>query len=477
MRELTKRADFLVDYLNLEGATGIEGARWEQFQIDHLCDDGTFRIELKSRQIAWSWTAAAEAVANAVIDGISSQFQSINLEEATEKIRYARAIYSNLEISGLPKITQPDTTTGLGFENGARILSSPGTPQRGRARFWLYFDEWAHQQHGRANYTSAVPITTKGGKIRGGSSPMGAGGLFWEIFTQAGEKKYPGYKRKKTPWWEVRALCKNVREARNLAPSMATADRLEMFGTDRIIAIYANMPEDDFRQEYECVFLDETTALITWEEIRAAQALGEGLHCVFGAGVDGGMRAIDDLVSLRREGKVEQFGALGMDIGRTRNTSEIFVVGISPAGSFPLRLAITLDNVDFDGQLSVVLYAMRRLNISRGLIDQTGIGRNLAENAMKKFPSKIEGVDFTMVSKTAWATDVKMLIQQKKTPIPTDRDLAYQIHAIKRIVTDKKNVIFDADRNEKHHADKFWAWALALVASRESGQRKVAKIQ
>lgn len=471
----TERAEFLIDNLNLPGATGIDDAEWEEFQIAHLCDNSTFRIELKSRQIAWSWTAAAEAVANACLYGISSQFQSINLEEATEKIRYARAVYENLEVGGLPKITQPDTTTGLGFDNGARILSSPGTPQRGKARFWLYFDEWAHQQHGRANYTAAVPIISKGGRIRGGSSPMGAGGLFWEIFTQATEKKYPGYTRKATPWWEVRALCVNVAKARNLAPSLLTAERVDKFGNDRLKAIYANMPEEDFKQEYECIFLDESTAWITWDEIRQCQALGEGLPCVIASGVDACMQAIDDLLGLKRDRRVEEFFGLGMDIGRTRNTTEIFLVGISPAGGYPLRACLTLDNVDFDNQLAVLTYALRRLPITKAILDQTGIGRNLAEKAVKLFPSRVEGVDFTLPAKTAWATEVKMLVQQKKTPIPTLRDLAYQIHAIKRIVTEAKNVVFDSDRNEKHHADKFWAWALALAAVKSGRARKVAR--
>ena len=60
-----------------------------------------------------------------------------------------------------------------------------------------------------------------------------------------------------------------------------------------------------------------------------------------------------------------------------------------------------------------------------------------------------------------------MLFQQKKAPIPTDRDLAYQIHSIKKLITPSKNVVFDTDRNEKHHADKFWALALAHSAALE----------
>ena len=69
-------------------------------------------------------------------------------------------------------------------------------------------------------------------------------------------------------------------------------------------------------------------------------------------------------------------------------------------------------------------------------------------------------------TKNLWATDAKMLIQQGKTPLPVNRDIAYQIHSIKRRVTPSRNLVFDTETNEKHHADKFWAWALMLAAAK-----------
>lgn len=466
--KLSERAQFLVDNLDLPSASGVEDARWEYFQLAHLSDDRTFRIEDKSRQVAWSFTIAAEAVANALLYGSSSLFQSINLEEAREKILYARGVYDSLHLGGLPKISQPDTTTVLGFDNGARIISSPGTPQRGKARFWVYFDEWAHQRHARENYTAALPVLSKGGKFRGGSSPMGASGVFWEIFTES-FRKYPGFTRKTTPWWEVQAFCKNVREARKLAPGLSTFERVEMFGKDRLQALYANMPEEDFRQEYEGEFVDETTAWITWDEIRNAQAQGEGLVCLLAEAKGKHLalvrQAIDKLSFQIEQGQVEPALAGGMDVGRVHNTSELYFVGKSSADSYPLRLALTLDGMEFDDQMDVIIYAMTNLPVFKLLIDRTGLGRQLAENAAKRFPTKVEGVDFTNASKLVWATDGKMLIQQRKTPLPMDRDIAYQIHSIKKIVT-QVNIFFDAEKNEKHHADKFWAWVLALAAGR-----------
>jgi phage FluMu gp28-like protein len=463
---LSDRAQFLVDNLDLPEAAGVEDARWEFFQLAHLSDDSTFRIEDKSRQIAWSFTVAAEAIAEAILEKQGSVFVSINLDEAKEKIRYARQVFNNIQLSGLPRLTR-DNELSLEFDNGARLISLPSKPPRGKARMNIYLDEFAHVQHDRQIYTAALPVISKGGRLRIGSSPLGASGVHWEI-SQQQLRQYPGYRRKRTPWWEVYAFCLNVREARKLAPPLATADRVEMFGTDRLKAIYANMPEDDFQQEYEAAYVDEVTAWITWEEIKAAQALGAGLPCILSHNretVDNARQAIDELAELVRQGKVETTFGAGYDVGRTRNTSELFIVGVSTADSYPVRAAITLDNCGFDEQQDILVYAMNQLPIFSMLIDQNGIGMNLSENMEKLFYGKVQGALFTNANKALWAGDAKMRIQQKKAPLPVNREIAYQIHSIKKIITPAKNIVLDTDRDEKHHADKFWAWALGLTAA------------
>jgi phage FluMu gp28-like protein len=461
----TARAEFLVEHLNLERATGVEGARWEHFQIDHLNDDSLFRIENKSRQIAWSWTSAVEGMAQAVLSGTPSLYVSINLDEAKEKIRYAKAAYENLEIGGLPKLIA-DNQLELEFDNGARLLSMPSKAPRGKARFDVYLDEFAHAQHDKEIYVGALPVISKGGKIRIGSSPFGASGQFWEIFTES-MQPYPGYTRKRTAWWDTFAFCVNVKEARKLAPGMLTPDRVDMFGNDRIKVIFANIPLEDFQQEYEAEFVDETTAWITWDEIRNNQ--DEALLCAIGKMVGGDRSHISDAIKeicdWLEQNKVELAFGGGYDVGRTRNTSELFLTGITTTNTYPLRLMLTLDNVEFDTQKSIIEEVITKLPITKFLIDKNGMGMNLAENLSREFPTKVEGVDFTNATKAAWATDSKMLFQQKKAPIPKHKDLAYQIHSIKKRITVSKNNVFDTDRNEKHHADKFWAHSLSLAAS------------
>lgn len=182
--------------------------------------------------------------------------------------------------------------------------------------------------------------------------------------------------------------------------------------------------------------------------------------------IDEALQKIDDLLEEIKAGRCEPVLAVGGDIGRTRNASEFFAVGLSNLAQYPLRLMITMDNCSFQSQEAVLKRLFSVLPVMGAEIDRNGLGMELAENIQSEFPFKVRGVNFTNETKKLWATDMKMLFQKLQVPIPVDRDLAYQIHSIKKIVTASRNLVFDTERNEKHHADKFWALALAISAAR-----------
>ena len=464
-RRPSERRKFLVQNLDLVAATGVEDARWEPFQIAHLDDDGKFRIERKSRQIAWSWLVAAEAVAEAILEGRETIFVSINLEEATEKIRYAGQVYDSLRIAGLPAVKKRSALR-LELSNGARLQSLPARPPRGRARSTVILDEFAHTRYDRAIYTAALPVTSKGGRIRIGSSTAGAAGVFWEVDTEA-LRRYPGYNRSLTPWWRTWAFCIDPYRAELASRRLDMEELVRQFGRDRIVEIFDNMILEDFLQEYCGHYVDEAAAWITWQQIKDAQ--DAELTCTLASGrkndLEAAFSSIYATQQLIKEGKVEGTLAAGVDIGRTRNATEVFFVGESTTGQYPLRLAITLENVEFSDQEEIMARALRVLPVSRMLIDRNGIGRNLAENLSRRYPGVARGVDYTNNLKQLWATDAKMLIEKRRTPLPVDRNIAYQIHSIRRLPTGSGNMRFDTDANEKHHADKFWAWATGVHAA------------
>jgi phage FluMu gp28-like protein len=470
VRLQTAKAAFL-EFVDLEAASGIPGAKWEPFQVRYLNNETRWGIDVKSRQIAWSFTAALDAVIDGILTPDTAHiFVSINQDEAREKVRYARAIIEAIDPPVRPRLVR-DSQAELEFANGSRLISHPCRPPRGKPRARIYLDEMAHYPEGmdREIYRAALPATVKGdGYIRIGSSPLGARGLFWEIVTES-LRRYPGYDghRRYIPWWQVRALCREVRQASRLAPAMVTAERVATFGTPALVDIYENMFLEDFQQEYECAWVDEATAWISWELIQQnqspehlwwhARSTSEALALV---------PQIREAIKARR---CEAALAGGIDVGRKRDLTEFMVVGKGTTAQLPLRLSVSLDRVPFDQQQACFEALIRQLPFTQVLVDQNGMGMQLAEALAKT--GKAKGVDFTNASKEVWAVETRIQFERGNAPIPLDRDLAYQIHSIKKTVTAAKNNVFDTEGNEKHHADKFWALALAYSAAGMSKAR------
>lgn len=461
---------FLIEYLNLPEAVGDPDASWETFQLKHLNNTSLLAIELKARQVGWSWLASAEAVASASMNPRTPHiFVSINQEEAAEKIRYAKQVIEALDTEARPKLIK-DNAYELEFQNGSRLLSHPCRPVRGKAKAHIYLDEFAHYPSDKEIYQSALPAITKGGFVRIGSSPLGARGTFWEIYTEA-LRKYPGYARASIPWWSVGAMSRDVKTANQLASAMTTDERVRGFGTERLRQIYENMPLEDFQQEYECAWLDEAVSWIDWELIKRNQLLAQQEKLLYfrAKGVDQALQTINNVARAVVDSKIEQAFVGGMDIGRTRDTTEIILLGKdSYVNQLPYRFHVTLERMEFEEQKAVASRMLNTLPIIRFLIDRNGIGMEMAEKLSAEHPNA-EGVTFTNETKELWAVEAKLRAQRGEVPIPLDRDLSYQIHSIRRKVTAAKNSVYDTAENEKHHADMFWAWALAIWAGKDDG--------
>jgi len=471
---LSPSLTFLIEYLNLPEAVGDPDAKWETFQLKHLNNPSLLAIELKSRQVGWSWLSAAESIANACIYPKSTHiFVSINQEEAAEKIRYAKAVMEALDSDVRPRLLI-DNRLGIELSNGSRLISHPCRPVRGKAKARVYLDEYAHYPNADEVYTSALPILSKGGMIRIGSSPLGARGKFWEIYTES-MQKYPGYTRDMIPWWHIGALCKDLEAAESQAPALVTEERVFTFGSERLITLFQNMTLEDFQQEYECAWVDEAISWIDWDLIKRNQVLAgeEKLWYRKVKGVDNALMTVNEIAEYIRDGHIEQALVGGMDIGRTRDTTEIIFLGVSQfTNQLPYRFHVTLEKTEWEKQEAVVNKLLDVLPVTSFLIDRNGHGNELAERVSMRFP-QAEGVNFTNETKRLWAVEAKLRAQRAEVPLPLERDLAYQIHSIRRKITGAGNSQYDTEGNEKHHADMFWAWALAIWAGKDDGLNTV----
>jgi len=452
------------------------------WQDDFIRNRNRYISLLKSRQTGFSFVVAIKGLVKALDPArtqYTKQFVSYNEEDAQEKIRYARQFYDSIPNRYKKKLVH-QTATMLEFEDvgsktTSRLISLPCRPPRGKNGD-VCLDEFAIYlpRLSKEIYTAASFCTLRRGCIEVGSTPLGTIGKFYEICTN--RESYPNFDRYFIPWWYAKVMCKDVRGAVQFAKEMETAERVERFGTDRLISLFQNSTLEDFQQECECVFIDSSASYISLELIYAntpgrreedIPANIEKDEDYFAAKRDVEIHCFKDADELILNYSPEKYGSplfMGLDIGRTSDATVFYIIGVIN-GKKRSVLRHEMRNADFDAQTAVLNKLMENLPIYRCCIDDGGIGRNLAENAHKRYGERAERYHFDLQSKEILAMGVRTGLERREYELDNDRDFHAQIHSIKRTPSSGGSFRYNAERNEKGHADSFWAWALASYAT------------
>ena len=430
----------------------------EPYQVAFLENRSRFRWVTKSRQVGYSFIVALEALARCHLrDGYTAVFVSYNLDDAKEKILLARQVYEEMPLAYQKKLVV-DSKTELAFEpigkggRISRILSVPSKPPRGK-KGDIVLDELAHYVNDRQVYTgSTALILRSNGQLTGVSTPLGRRGIFWEIATEE-LRRYPHHRRQEVPWWLCRFFSNDIERAAVEAPLLPTEERVARFGRPTIVEQFDSLPLEDFQQELECRFVDESYSFYSYDLILP--------------NTRDGLELCDDFTDLPfPEGRL----VAGFDVGRSHDRSELALFE-EVGGRFVCRLLRSYDRVPFAEQEADLSRMLNTLPIARLSIDKSGIGMNLAENLGRAFP-QVVGEAFTSASKERWCTDFKILLQRRDVDLPRDRELVAQLHSIKRRVMPSGNVTFEAERTNRGHADRFWA--IVLACQKERGQARGA---
>lgn len=72
---------------------------------------------------------------------------------------------------------------------------------------------------------------------------------------------------------------------------------------------------------------------------------------------------------------------------------------------------------------------------------------------------------FSAAAKSELAMPLLRLFQDKLLRVPAEAGVREDLHAVRKVVTAANNIRLDADRDERGHADRFWALALACHAA------------
>ncbi len=424
------------------------------FQARYIRDRSRIILVEKSRQIGFSWSVAYKLVsttslkAAAFDDWISSR-DELQARLLIEDCKHFAALL-HLGAQDLGELVVDDKKHAafvLQYANGHRThsLSSNPDAQAGK-RGRRVGDEFALQPDPRKWYAIAYPGITWGGSLELISTHRGSANFFNELVTEIVHKGNP----KKISHHRV-----TLQDALDqgflykLQSKLAPEDeRQQMDEGEYFDFIRRGCPDEEtFLQEYQCVPSDDNAAFLSYDLIAT---------CEYRPG------EIWQTDLATAQGRI----FVGVDLGRDHDLTVIWVAE-KLGDVFYTRKIITLQAQTFDAQEAALYEVLALPSVRRCCIDCTGIGRQFAERAGKRFGSyKVEAVNFSGPVKEELAYPLRAAFEDRSLRLPGDPAIRADLRAIKKETTASGNIRFTADRGKNGHADRFWALALALHAGK-----------
>jgi len=488
---LETTSGFIEANCKLAGENGMEPVVLSDTQSALLDYEGRFSLVRKCRQWGYSFGISCRGLKKAISSNNRhiSIFTSFNEEDAQEKILNAKELYESLPLKyRLARKIKYSTKSAIVFAkqgpNSAetRLLSHPQRPIRGKGGYVdIYLDELGHYHFDKLIYASVVPILSRGkGGLHIGSTPFGKQGVYWEIAEQE-LKPYPHYMRMKVPWYIVSFLCKDVEAAKKDAYFMGTEERVYKYANQNLIEIYESMGIEDFQQEYELVYVDESIAFFSYDLLKDCTPIFDydGSNApdfdddLEDDGYEGGKgikyyNDFEEFQSAIKSGIITGRLLGGFDVGRKQDAGEFFFLEEDDNGMQKIRFNHRFKNVPFREQKETVSRFVNGvgLKLFKVGMDATSIGMQLKEDLDELHPGVFESLPF---GDARWKDRVchrmKVRLQDRYIQLPVDRSVFSQFHSIKRTLTTANNFRFDTSRNEKHHADKYWSIVCASEMS------------
>ncbi len=466
------------------------------YQKKWVRDNARLKLAEKSRQIGWTWAAAYGITARKSME--TAQLDAWISSRDTKQARlfledckhFANYVNAHAKARGWEICNEHGHSVyTLQFANGLRVHSMSSNPdaQAGK-RGDRVLDEFALHQDPRRLYTIAFPGITWGGCLEIFSTHRGTGNFFNALVNEVKHNGNPkGFSLHSVSLKDALDQGFLYKLQTRLPPG---DPRLDMDEADYFSFIRSGCADmESFQEEFCCQPSDDNSAFLTYDLITGCE-YPEGAEWETLPGGRASARAVTGLdrspgespggspfpesASAGPPTQGELF--LGVDVGRDRDLTVIWV--LERLGDVLHTRAVTcLDRQSFDAQEAVLYEFLALPNARRCCIDQTGIGRQFAERAVKKFGRyRVEGVHFTSNTKEELAYPVRAAFECKTIRVPGDKFVRSDFRSIRKEVTASGNVRFTGERNQNGHADRFWALALALRAAKPTPPKYFAAL-
>jgi len=433
--------------------SAISREYFTDYQWRWIRDESPMKLAEKSRRIGWTYATSYRRVTKALRQpGLDCWVSTRDLSTAKEFVRdcarwcrLANVVATGLEGDQVEVVGPGDITAQLiGFPNGSRIYVLTSNPDALAGKGGdVVLDEFALHKDATLLWQVAQPTASVWGyQLEVISTHRGKNTQFNKFCIDAKARNKMGWSFYSVNIVQAceQGLIDRINKAtakRGIKP-ISQADFIQT-QRDRCAT------EEQWLQEFMCTPQDDMGSLLTYELITACEAPWEELR-------------------QEKRGKSALPRYMGMDIGRRHDLSVIVV--LEDAGPIALTREVKImEKTPYHVQQDI-LYAMIKAHEPRRVcIDSNGIGDMLAEEAQRKFGTyMVEPVKFTAPSKESMAMVMLRTFQDKAIRVPDDYDIREDLHKVEKQVTAAGNIRFVAPSDDDGHADRFWAFALALEA-------------
>ena len=357
------------------------------------------------------------------------------------------------------KANQFEIRLGIRGQTGRiKVLSANPRTARGFSGD-LILDEFAFHQDGQAIWEAAEPILSSNPSYlcRIASTPNGKGNMLYRMVSSG---SYPVRKIPRSEAW------------RQGLPVYHPTTRI-LITPDEAYALAID--KKAYEQNYECIFDEESRALLSLDMILQAEKEGVGYVC----DQEWSQAALNWM--RKAEGPLY----IGVDVGRERDLTVITVLETIER-EYYVRGILRMRQIRLPLQEESLGIVFRMPQFRRAAIDMTGLGLGLYEYARASFPgAQIQGVNFgchVPVSENlkgvggsnskvavgeAIALELLRLYEQHQIFHPGDPLLREELRKPERTLTPGGRVSIAATRKGVGHADHFWSLALAVEASQK----------
>src|ERR1035438_5897553 len=413
------------------------------YQKDWIKDTSQLKIACKSRRIGYSFAADFRAFRscleykhNVIVLSKKEELAKEFISEAVAPHVRAAGVIANFCGGVMPgsSIKKQEVQ----FSNGSRIIALTSNPDSARSYEGdVILDEFGFHQDARKVYEAIEPSITRGYNLEVISTPNGQQEEFYRLARAAG--LVDGIRDPNCQWSAHKT---DIHEA----VKQGCCDR---YGKPLDVTKIRSgcLDEEMWLQEYCCMFLSIGSQWISPELFRknvSAEASSEppppnstNLYC-------------------------------GWDVARSRDLSVLWFLEMVGDVSWT-RGVVCWHNIPTPEQISMArpfMPMVRRMSIDTG-----SMGLTIFELLQKEFPSKVEGVQFSLSNKEAMAVYAKRRMEEGNVRIPDDDIIRYSFSAVKRSVNAVGNSRFDAAHDQQYgHADHWWAFAMAEMSAQTTPQ-------